>query len=127
MLPRCTSYSLFCLPAPHPLNGPGLGMQYYEAVGPLPSRLQPPMWRSPQSKKRTRDSFEDNEDDDWNAAAIEEHKQKISRHRQHWARAATPPGYWNIGFPDTQEVEQMNAEATRMHQQKQALVAQEAQ
>ncbi|RPD61556.1 hypothetical protein L226DRAFT_485405 [Lentinus tigrinus ALCF2SS1-7] len=101
---------------------------YYEAVGPLPSRLQPPAWRSPQSKdkKRKRDSFEDG-DDDRNAEAIEKHKQEISRHRQHWARGETPPGYWNIGFPDTQEVEAMNAEAQRMHERKQALVAQDAQ
>ncbi|KAI0718600.1 DNA repair protein endonuclease SAE2/CtIP C-terminus-domain-containing protein [Cerioporus squamosus] len=101
---------------------------YYEAIGPLPSRLQPPMWRSPQSKgkKRPRDSFEDDEDDA-DAAAIEEHKQTISRHRQHWARGMTPPGYWNIGFPDTQEVEELNAEAQRMHERKRAMVAQEAQ
>ncbi len=51
----------------------------------------------------------------------------ISRHREHWARAETPPGYWNIGFPDTQQVEEMNAEARRMHERKRALVAVEAQ
>ncbi|KAI0753341.1 DNA repair protein endonuclease SAE2/CtIP C-terminus-domain-containing protein [Daedaleopsis nitida] len=105
---------------------------YYEAVGPLPSRLQPPAWRSPESSpskrrkgKRTRDSFED-DDEDKGEIEIEAHKNAISRHRQHWARAATPPGYWNIGFPDTQEVAQMNAEARRMHERKRALVAVEA-
>ena len=68
----------------------------------------------------------DIEEDDEDSRAIEQHKQEISRHRQHWARAATPPGYWNIGFPDTQEVAEMNAEAQRMHERKRALVAVEA-
>ncbi|KAI0827288.1 DNA repair protein endonuclease SAE2/CtIP C-terminus-domain-containing protein [Trametes gibbosa] len=97
---------------------------YYDAVGPLPARLRAPLWRSPESspsKPSRRDSF-----GDVSAAAIEEHKQAISRHRQHWARAKTPPGYWNIGFPDTQEVAAMNAEAARMHAQKRAMVAEEA-
>lgn len=125
MLPRRTSVFL-PLPNPSSLNRP-LGPQYYKAVGPLPARLQPPMWRSPQSKskKRPRDSLED-EVDDVDAEAVEEHKQAISRHRQQWARGETPPGYWNIGFPDSQEVEAMNAEAQRMHERKRAQVAQEA-
>ncbi|KAI0634359.1 DNA repair protein endonuclease SAE2/CtIP C-terminus-domain-containing protein [Trametes polyzona] len=99
---------------------------YYEALGPLPKRPQAPLWRSPDStpsKPPRGDSFGN---DDGAAAAIEEHKQAISRHRQHWPRAKTPPGYWNIGFPDTQEVEAMNAEAARMHAEKRAMVAQEA-
>ena len=103
--------------------------QYYEAVGPLPSRLQPPVWRSPESSpskrrsgKRTRDSFEDDDE----KGEIEAHKNAISRHRQPWERAKTPPGYWNIGFPDTQEVAAMNAEAARMHERKRAMVAEEA-
>ena len=87
------------------------------------------MWRSPQSSptkqqgKRPRDSFEE---EDENEAAIEQHKAVISRHREHWARAETPPGYWNIGFPDTQQVAEMNAEARRMHERKRARVAVEA-
>ena len=102
--------------------------QYYKAVGPSPPRLKPPMWRSPDSspakgKKRKRDSFEDDEDEN---VAVEQHKLAISRHRAHWARGETPPGYWNIGFPDTQEVAEMNAEAQRMHERKRALVAVEA-
>ncbi|EIW53282.1 uncharacterized protein TRAVEDRAFT_154675 [Trametes versicolor FP-101664 SS1] len=98
---------------------------YYDAVGPLPPRAQAPLWRSPDStpsKPPRGDSF----GDAGAAAAIEEHKQAISRHRQHWPRAKTPPGYWNIGFPDTQEVAAMNAEAARMHAQKRNMVAQEA-
>ncbi|KAI0332186.1 hypothetical protein GY45DRAFT_1321215 [Cubamyces sp. BRFM 1775] len=95
---------------------------YYEAIGPLPPRTGGPLWRSPESTPSKRDSFED----EVAAAAIEEHKQAISRHRQHWPRAQTPPNYWNIGFPDTQEVAEMNAEAARMHEEKRRMIAQEA-
>ncbi|KAI0772953.1 DNA repair protein endonuclease SAE2/CtIP C-terminus-domain-containing protein [Trametes elegans] len=98
---------------------------YYEVVGPLPSRAQAPLWRSPEStppKPPRGDSSGEVGVD----AAIEEHKGAISRHREHWPRAKTPPGYWNIGFPDTQEVAAMNAEAVRMHEQKRAMVAEEA-
>ena len=69
---------------------------------------------------------DENESSSATAAAIEEHKNAISRHRQPWERAKTPPGYWNIGFPDTQEVAAMNAEAARMHERKRAMVAEEA-
>ncbi|TBU36970.1 DNA repair protein endonuclease SAE2/CtIP C-terminus-domain-containing protein [Dichomitus squalens] len=102
---------------------------YYEAVGPLPARLQPPMWRSPESspsKKPARISFGDDNEDASSSFAIEEHKNAISRHRQGWERPKTPPGYWNIGFPTTQEVDAMNAEAARMHERKRAMVAEEA-
>ncbi|KAI0672204.1 DNA repair protein endonuclease SAE2/CtIP C-terminus-domain-containing protein [Trametes maxima] len=99
---------------------------YYKAIGPLPPRPTGPVWRSPDStpsKPPRGDSFGT---DDLGDAAIEEHKHAISRHRQNWPRAKTPPGYWTIGFPDTQEVAQLNAEAARMHEQKRAMVAQEA-
>lgn len=89
------------------------------------------MWRSPESspsKKPVRISFGDGGDDENESttAAIEHHKNAISRHRQQWERAKTPPGYWNIGFPSTQEVAAMNAEAARMHERKRAMVAEEA-
>ncbi|KAJ9479295.1 SAE2 domain-containing protein [Pseudozyma hubeiensis] len=34
-----------------------------------------------------------------------------SRHRSTFQRASTPDGYWNIGFPDTQEAEEINRAA----------------
>lgn len=42
-----------------------------------------------------------------------------SRHRSTYKRAVTPDGYWNIGFPSTQEAEEVNAQARlqRAHQQ----------
>lgn len=36
-----------------------------------------------------------------------------SRHRTTFERATTPDGYWNIGFPTTQEVEEINQSARR--------------
>ncbi len=87
------------------------------------------MWRSPESsptKKPVRISFGDEGDSESGNAAIEQHRNAISRHRQQWERAKTPPGYWNIGFPTTQEVAAMNAEAARMHERKRVMVAEEA-
>jgi hypothetical protein len=50
--------------------------------------------------------------------AITSHKKAISRHRHHWERPRTPPGYWNIGFPDTQEAADINERAREMHRRK---------
>jgi hypothetical protein len=60
------------------------------------------------------------------SAAITSHKQAISRHRHHWVRASTPPGYWNIGFPNTQEAADINEKAKEMHRQKKDHVEAEA-
>ncbi|KAJ7480097.1 DNA repair protein endonuclease SAE2/CtIP C-terminus-domain-containing protein [Mycena galericulata] len=98
---------------------------YYEAIGPLPNRLQPPLWRSPPNSpqkgkpcRRHGDSGRD--------AAITSHKQAISRHRHNWARASTPPSYWSIGFPSTQEAERINEQAETMHEQKRKAIQAEA-
>ncbi|EJD53362.1 hypothetical protein AURDEDRAFT_111009 [Auricularia subglabra TFB-10046 SS5] len=120
---------------------------YYAAVGPLPPRMQPPRWRSPsesQSQTRTRgpcrhthqgqddghapDSFEEEgvAGPSSTAAAIAAHKNEISKHRHAWAPAETPPDYWHIGFPTTQEVNDINKKAARMHEQKMLHVAAEA-
>ncbi|KAJ7456431.1 hypothetical protein FB451DRAFT_1407141 [Mycena latifolia] len=95
-----------------PAQNGGLDFQYdavyYEAIGPLPSRLQPPLWRSPpNSPEKAR-------------------LKAISRHRHNWARASTPPSYWHIGFPTTQEAENINEKAARMHSQKRRDVEAEA-
>jgi hypothetical protein len=57
---------------------------------------------------------------------IAQHKKDISRHRHNWERASTPPGYWNIGFPSTQEASDINEQAKEMHRQKFLIVEQEA-
>lgn len=135
-----------------------MGLQYYEAVGPLPARLQRPLWRSPSrtevGKKVTNravhkrhasdsrgpisggltgantalgktadcDDFEDESQfglSDGRHRQIEDHKKSISRHRHQWARANTPPGYWDIGFPSTQQAAEINEKAKEMHRKKQ--------
>ncbi|KIL58063.1 hypothetical protein M378DRAFT_87010, partial [Amanita muscaria Koide BX008] len=88
---------------------------YYEVVGPLPSLVQPPLWRSPETKKKKtgppRSTGQHKRHVSDSHAGIEDHKRLISRHRHHWARAVTPPGYWDIGFPSTQETEKINEKA----------------
>ena len=54
------------------------------------------------------------------------HRQAVSRHRAQWERAPTPPGYWDIGFPDTQAVENINERAAELHRKKRARIAKEA-
>ncbi|KAG9318272.1 DNA repair protein endonuclease SAE2/CtIP C-terminus-domain-containing protein [Chiua virens] len=93
--------------------------EYYEAVGPLPPSGQP-LWRSP-TKRKSHDShhyLHTSDNDKENTDDVEEHKQLISRHRHHWHRPKTPPGYWDIGFPDTQEVLDINRRAAEMHKRK---------
>ncbi|CAK5265364.1 unnamed protein product [Mycena citricolor] len=90
---------------------------YYEAVGPLPNRLQPPLWRSPPKTPSLPLS---------RAEAVASHKQSVSRHRQKWTPAKTPPDYWIIGFPDTQEVQQINEKAKEMHAEKLQRIGHEA-
>jgi DNA repair protein endonuclease SAE2/CtIP C-terminus len=60
------------------------------------------------------------------SAAVSAHRHAVSRHRAQWDRALTPPGYWEIGFPDTQAVEKINEKAAEMHRQRRAAVAKEA-
>jgi hypothetical protein len=86
-------------------------LQYYEAVGPLPPRPGAPLWRSPSPKAAENPEAQRKKE-------IAAHKQQISRHRHHWSPPRTPPGYWNIGFPDTQEVARINKRAGEMHRQK---------
>ncbi|KAF9524911.1 DNA repair protein endonuclease SAE2/CtIP C-terminus-domain-containing protein [Crepidotus variabilis] len=99
---------------------------YYENVGPLPPRLQQPLWRSPtrspsKFKRRRSVSPSPREITDMGSR-----RQAISRHRHTWARAKTPPGYWDIGFPDTQQVGDINQKAHEMQQQKLDEVEKEA-
>ncbi|KAK0451295.1 uncharacterized protein EV420DRAFT_1560120 [Desarmillaria tabescens] len=84
---------------------------YYEGVGPLPKRLKQPLWRSPKK----------------NATPSPVRRKKgISRHRYNWAQGGTPPGYWDIGFPDTQETENINERAKEMHEKKRREIEAEA-
>ncbi|ELU44816.1 hypothetical protein AG1IA_01164 [Rhizoctonia solani AG-1 IA] len=114
--------------------------EYYEAVGAMPARPRAPLWKSPppegagpslrpHSCKHREGGADlsvsddvDMEDD----VGLAAHKQAISRHRHKWVPASTPPDYWNIGFPDTQQVEEINRRAGELHNQKRTAVEQEA-
>jgi len=49
---------------------------------------------------------------------IDTHKKAISRHWHMWACVNMLSGYWNIWFPDTQEVGDINERAEAMHRKK---------
>ncbi|KAJ1309779.1 hypothetical protein OPQ81_006545 [Rhizoctonia solani] len=112
--------------------------EYYEAVGAMPARPGAPLWRSPppegagpsrpHSCKHKSGGEDPSEliDADMDEGEMVTHKQAISRHRHKWVPASTPPDYWNIGFPDTQQVEEINRRAGELHNQKRTAVEQEA-
>ncbi|KAF9026210.1 hypothetical protein BDZ89DRAFT_1016326 [Hymenopellis radicata] len=81
---------------------------YYEGVGPLPPRQGMPLWKSPEPNKKASPV----------TTPRRERKKGISRHRHQWAQGGTPPDYWNIGFPDTQEVESINERARDMREKR---------
>ena len=64
--------------------------------------------------------------DEVNEKEIQRHMQEISRHRHNWAPPSTPPKYWSIGFPDTQEVEEINREADEINEAKKTKIETEA-
>ena len=81
--------------------------QYYEAVGPLPPRLQPPLWQTLSSALQSEVELT-KDHNSVQERSIMDHKKVISRHRHNWDMPATPPQYWSIGFPTTQEVLEIN-------------------
>lgn len=106
--------------------------QYYRVVGPMPYRAGAPLWKSPTSSptetsrpgcKCSKDNGERDEarDDD-----IISRQQAISRHRHHFPAPKTPPGYWDIGFPDTQQVKEIKKAAELMHEHKERGMEMEA-
>jgi len=113
---------------------------WYAAVGPLPPRLEAPRWSSPSrpssptlvvsESEPASQSYGDLGDRTGvvartDAAAVSAHRQEVSRHRAQWERAPTPPGYWDIGFPDTQAVKKINEQAAEIHLRKRVAVAKE--
>ncbi|KAF8321644.1 hypothetical protein DL93DRAFT_2032030, partial [Clavulina sp. PMI_390] len=112
---------------------------YYEDVGPLPPRLQAPLWKdpSPQSSqeagpsrlgKRPRSASPEtpSKRQRQREREMQEHQQQISRHRHHWSAAKTPPDYWLIGFPNTQQLDDINRRAKEMHEEKRRQIEAEA-
>ncbi|KIR53463.1 hypothetical protein I315_04056 [Cryptococcus gattii Ru294] len=88
---------------------------YYEAVGVMPKFHQAPSWK---------DQEQPGEEDEEQAAR--EHLNKVSRHREDWVKPPTPPGYWQIGFPTTQEVEEQNRKADEMARERDERIRKEA-
>ncbi|PPR04200.1 hypothetical protein CVT24_010748 [Panaeolus cyanescens] len=115
---------------------------YYDSVGPLPERQQQPLWRSPSKTpqrpciRHTKPSHfhDENEGSQLEAPSSSRrdvldtasHKKQISRHRYAWERAKTPPGFWDIGFPNTQEVKDINERAKDIHEKKREAIDREA-
>ncbi|KAL5534273.1 hypothetical protein ACEPAG_735 [Sanghuangporus baumii] len=95
--------------------------EYYDRLEPLPSRLAPPAWLS--TSKEVMVSGCENHLQDRVASS---HKKRISRHRYQWSPAKTPPDYWNIGFPTTQEAAEINRRAAEIHSDKRRRVEKEA-
>ncbi|KAJ3112671.1 hypothetical protein HK100_002246 [Physocladia obscura] len=69
---------------------------FYEAVGNVPPILELGQ-KLPQGH--------DDGDNDGGSVA---HLQKVSRHRTRFLKPETPEGFWDVGFPSTQEVEERN-------------------
>jgi hypothetical protein len=43
-----------------------------------------------------------------------------------WQQGGTPPGYWSIGFPTSQDAEEQNRLAEQMTREKEARIRREA-
>jgi len=110
---------------------------YYEAVGPLPPRLAAPLWKSPSPgasqespapprRQRAGSPNPSSKILKRRDREIQEHKQEVSRHRAKWAAPSTPPDYWNIGFPDTQQEQDINRRAKEMNEDKKKRIEEEA-
>lgn len=49
----------------------------------------------------------------WIEAKMQELANKFGKHRHHYSRMQSPPGFWNFDFPSTQEIEAEREEASR--------------
>ncbi|KAM0432364.1 hypothetical protein ACHAPT_004906 [Fusarium lateritium] len=56
-------------------------------------------------------------DELWIEAKTQELANKYGKHRYHYSRMRSPPGFWNADFPDTQEMEAERAEAAKREKQ----------
>ncbi|ORY33395.1 DNA repair protein endonuclease SAE2/CtIP C-terminus-domain-containing protein [Naematelia encephala] len=87
---------------------------YYEAIGPIPRYNQPPVWKEASEPDKAKED------------ELQEHQNQVSRHRDTWQKPPTPPGYWHIGFPTTQDVVEQNRKADEMIAEKEAQVKKDA-
>jgi len=104
---------------------------YYEVAEPVSVGLQAPLWRSPSpvaltmpsALAETAETAESMNAD--RRLAQDKRRNIISRHRHQWTPPSTPPDYWKIGFPTTQEAAAINRRADDMHEDKRRRVERE--
>lgn len=106
----------------------------------MPPRAQGPLWKTPTSsqedakgtrtgctcakdKSRGGNIHGEDDDDDEDTSA---HQKAISRHRVYHAAPETPPDYWEVGFPSTQQTKKINESAERIHERKERVMEMEA-
>ncbi|KAF4452760.1 ubiquitin thiolesterase [Fusarium austroafricanum] len=56
-------------------------------------------------------------DELWIEAKTQELANKFGKHRYHYSRMRSPPGFWNADFPNTQEIEAERSEAVQREKQ----------
>ncbi|CAG7556043.1 unnamed protein product [Fusarium equiseti] len=56
-------------------------------------------------------------DELWIEAKMQELANKYGKHRYHYSRMRSPPGFWNADFPTTQELEEERSEAAQREKQ----------
>ncbi|KAF5024787.1 hypothetical protein F66182_3131 [Fusarium sp. NRRL 66182] len=56
-------------------------------------------------------------DELWIEAKTQELANKYGKHRYHYSRMQSPPGFWNADFPNTQEIEAERSEAAQREKQ----------
>ncbi|KAH8926719.1 hypothetical protein BT69DRAFT_1214862, partial [Atractiella rhizophila] len=55
-----------------------------------------------------------------------QHQHKISRHRETWHKLATPPRFWEMGFPNTQQAVEWNDLGKEQTEKRMKLLEKEA-
>lgn len=81
---------------------------YYEQIGTVIGNTHRPSWRTPQKQKPVASKHTPM------ATTVSSRKQDISRHRVQQKGPRTPPQYWTIGFPSTQDAMLINQEAEKL-------------
>ncbi|KAF0514308.1 ctip-related endonuclease [Gigaspora margarita] len=73
--------------------------RFYEITGPMPI---------PDTFGLNRGHGHTNQEEQSAEALMEARLQLTSRHRSRYSRAPTPPGFWRVGFPTSQELAETN-------------------
>ncbi|RIB11081.1 Com1/Ctip family, partial [Gigaspora rosea] len=76
--------------------------RFYEITGPMPI---------PDTFGLNRGHGHTNQEEQSAEALMEARLQLTSRHRSRYSRAPTPPGFWRVGFPTSQELAETNEQS----------------